>query len=237
MAGPNIMSWCRTLTDYISVVPRPTLTRRSPIDDAGRRGCIKDLDEYYSQLVQAIRGGRAHVHGRLDPDLSMKAVFVAEAKSKSETEKVVVKFAYAYNGGAHELLANASPPQAPKLRYCEYDSDVGMWVVVMDYVEGREDPTGDLLTEPVHVDSLRVAVTMLHEHGLVFGDLRAPNILLVDDRAVLIDFDWCGKAGEARYPGDILLDNISWHSEVRRGGLIDRAHDVYLFRLLTQQEL
>ncbi|KAH9948020.1 hypothetical protein B0H21DRAFT_735808 [Amylocystis lapponica] len=174
---------------------------------------------------------------RLIPDLSVKAIFVAEAKSASETATVVVKFAYKYNREAHNLLATASPQQAPNLRYCAYEASVRMQVVVMDYVEGEE--VDDVLTQPAHIESLRRALTALHANDFVFGDLRAPNVLIVDDRVVLVDFDWCGKAGEARYPSDIALGaEISmWHGRVERGGLIEKAHDEYHFRALTKEDL
>lgn len=133
----------------------------------------------------------------------MKAVFVAEAKSESETVKVVVKFAHTYNEDAHELLANLKPSQAPKLRYCKFELTVGMWAVVMDYVEG---PGADgILTGTDLTESLRVALKKLHSGGFVFGDLRSPNVLVVGKKVMLIDFDWCGKVGTARYPSDIML--------------------------------
>lgn len=72
MAGPNIIVSgavfanqliAQTLTDYISIIPRPPLNERSPLDDANRRvatlfralkECIKDLDAYYSQLAPTL---------------------------------------------------------------------------------------------------------------------------------------------------------------------------------------
>ncbi|PCH32989.1 hypothetical protein WOLCODRAFT_159755 [Wolfiporia cocos MD-104 SS10] len=303
IAGPNIIVSgavfadtliAQPLTDYISIVPRPAHNHRSPLDDAGYRvarlfralrECIKDLDEYYAKLVQAISprapllagllparvapasggvralrvpamtgpnfttycdgAGKAVVleyRERLVPHISMKTVFVAEAKSESETAKVVVKFAYAYTREAHELLAKASPPQAsppqaPKLRYCAYEPSVGMQVVVMDFVEGRE--VDGALTQPAHIQSLRGAIMTLHQGGFVFGDLRAQNVLRVGDGIVLVGFDWCGKEGEARYPSDILVDEqtLGWHRGVKRGGLIEKEHDAHLFRALTHQNL
>lgn len=170
---------------------------------------------------------------RLQPYIPMKAVFVAEAKTSSGTEKVVVKFAYTYNREAHELLANEEPSQAPRLRYCKFEPSVGMWVVVMDYVEGLGLGVDDVLEETVHIESLRVALEKLHSRGLVFGDLRPPNVLIVGDKVVLIDFDWCGEAGKTRYPSDIMLAKETWHPGVQRGGLIEQAHDEYHFRKLT----
>ncbi|RDX42863.1 hypothetical protein OH76DRAFT_1259350 [Lentinus brumalis] len=172
---------------------------------------------------------------RLARDYPVKAVFVAEAKTDTETRTVVVKFTPAYCKDAHELLARASPPQAPKLRFCEFVESVGMWVVVMDYVEGKE--VTNVLQDPVHIKSLEGAITALHADGFVFGDLREPNVLRVDDKVVLIDFDWCGKQGTARYPSDILLEEGAWHSGVQRGGLLEKVHDGFHFHALTGMKL
>jgi tRNA A-37 threonylcarbamoyl transferase component Bud32 len=49
-------------------------------------------------------------------------------------------------------------------------------------------------------DDLRTLVRSFHEEGLVHGDLREPNILCDGERALLVDFDWGGVVGEARYP-------------------------------------
>ncbi|KAH9949162.1 hypothetical protein B0H21DRAFT_820351 [Amylocystis lapponica] len=281
MAGPNIIVSgavfvdqlvAQTLTDYISVVPRPSHDARAMT--GAPRSTMQAIKIYPPPAPPAagVVGGHRPFRGstaggrilntpsmisphftryrddsgkevvltyktRLIPDVSMKAVFLVEAKSGSETATVVVKFAYEYNREAHNLLATASPQQAPKLRYCAYEASVRMQVVVMDYVEGRE--VDDVLTQPAHIESLRRALKTLHASNFVFGDLRAPNVLIVDDRVVLIDFDWCGKAGEARYPSDIALgvESAMWHSGVRRGGLIEKAHDKYHFRALTKEDL
>ncbi|KAH9887338.1 hypothetical protein C8Q73DRAFT_713661 [Cubamyces lactineus] len=154
---------------------------------------------------------------RLATEYPVKAVFVAEAKTDTETRDVVVKFTPVYGKAAHELLASASPPQAPKLHFCDVVESVGMWVVVMDYVEGRA--VAGVLRDPARVASLQNAVKTLHANGFVFGDLRNPNVLEVEDGVMLIDFDWCGKEGTARYPSDILLEEGVWHAGVQRGGL------------------
>ena len=50
-------------------------------------------------------------------------------------------------------------------------------------------------------ETLAKALEVLHEHNIVFGDLRPLNILHSrdDDRVFLVDFDWAGKDEEARY--------------------------------------
>ena len=61
----------------------------------------------------------------------------------------------------------------------------------------------------------------LHSNGFVHGDLRAPNILLLKDNTVrILDFDWTGCAGVAKYPDDLntsvewLNTSVEWHEEV-----------------------
>ena len=75
-----------------------------------------------------------------------------------------------------------------------------------------------VLRDPAHVASPPAAITTLHRHGLVFGNLRKPTLQLVGDRVVLVDFDWCGRGGDATYPGDILLlESLKRYRKVERG--------------------
>lgn len=47
---------------------------------------------------------------------------------------------------------------------------------------------------------------------------------------MLIDYDWCGKEGEARYPPTID-EEFEWPDGVLRGGLMRKEHDDALFWL------
>ncbi|KAI0324204.1 hypothetical protein GY45DRAFT_1439215 [Cubamyces sp. BRFM 1775] len=69
--------------------------------------------------------------------------------------------------------------------------------------------------------------------GFALGDLREPSVFTVWDTIKLIDSDWAGKEGEARYSSTIYLDReeIDWHHPgVRRGGLVKKAHDEHFFK-------
>ena len=171
---------------------------------------------------------------RLAADYSSKAVFLADARVTDKDKamfKVVVKFTEAYGKDAHRVAHEDG--FAPKLYYCEKVESVGMWVVVTDFV----------LSVSVHVSSvaepLRKAVKTLHDKGFVFGDLREPNVLVTEEGEVqLIDFDWAGHAGEARYPYDIAItSDHGWHADVRPGGLIAEGHDAHMFERLTGELL
>jgi hypothetical protein len=103
---------------------------------------------------------------------------------------------------------------------------------IMDYEDGEH---ADIpLEDEDHIEQLRTAVKTLHDANYVHGDLRAPNALITTGGLKLVDFDWCGEEGKARYPADIFLaPDLGWHSGVRRGGLITKDHDEHMFELMT----
>lgn len=149
-----------------------------------------------------------------------------ENKSTPAPIKVVVKFTPSYNKYAHQLLY--AHGLAPKLYFADYvgtkeDDGPGMFVVVMEYIGGA---VVDLKDASVgHREKLVKAVNTLHANNYVIGDLREPNILLRGgDAFYLIDYDWCGKEGQARYPASIRKD-IDWAPGVDRNCLITTQHD------------
>ena len=159
-----------------------------------------------------------------------KGTIECEGGEDKAKHDVVIKFTDGYCKDAHEMLTKIS--LAPKLWFCNREESVGMYVVVMGHVRGEQ--AGSLLEDEAHIDQLRTAVDALHVAGYVHGDLRGPNLLIAKDGLKLIDFDWCGKAGEARYPADINVgSDIEWHGGVCREGLIEKDHDEHMFTLLT----
>jgi hypothetical protein len=177
-----------------------------------------------------------HYHKRyLDP--FRRSVFLARATTleSGQSKLVIVKFAYRYNVSAHKLLAAEKPSLAPELLYNEERDDLGgLCVIVMEYFAASS--RGYL--SHCQIEKLRKAVTLLHLKGLVFGDLRSPNILSDDeDNLMLIDFDWCGEEGEATYPSDILLAGNTFHPDVQKGGRLRKEHDAFRFKSLTGEEL
>ncbi|OCH90537.1 hypothetical protein OBBRIDRAFT_730607 [Obba rivulosa] len=174
-----------------------------------------------------------------------QALFEAVIDGNAD-DRVMVKFVRTYNVEAHSLLAQMN--LAPRLRHFQRLGD-GLSVVVMDRVPGQSLVDVPTRSQRVLKDIER-AMEALHAHGLVFGDLRQPNIVLCqrpkeenigafddvagewDQGAMLVDFDWCGKHGEGRYPPCLNTDDIQWHPGVKRGGIMLFEHDVYLFEQL-----
>lgn len=147
----------------------------------------------------------------------------------------MVKFVTTYGVDAHKTLADAS--FAPKLHYfgpIGTDENAvllgNLKMVVMDYIEGLtlSDALKQHKVPPSFVTHLRQAIAQLHGAGLVFGDLRAPNIMVTPNDKVtvrLIDFDWAGKDGEVVYPVSIS-SQIDWPTGVEGLMPIERRHDL-----------
>jgi hypothetical protein len=150
---------------------------------------------------------------------------------------LVVKFVERYGVEAHQALATAH--LAPQLHY--YGSiwpdipDATPWrMVVMEFLEGR------ILSEessysPTICEAIRNAVELLHEQGLVHGDLRALNIIVTPTAnghaARIVDFDWAGKNGEVTYPHGVNLHaKLGWARGVRPLGLIEPKHDMHMIK-------
>jgi hypothetical protein len=154
------------------------------------------------------------------------AVFLGE---DTEGKQIFIKFTARYGHGAHRLLTEKG--YAPQLLHC-FEFMRGYFIAVMEYIEGhdmhgRSFSSGDL-------DRVRGAKDILHEAGIVFGDLRPNNIMKPNDESgvLLVDFDWCGKEGESRYPVTVNPD-CRWHKDVGPGAIMKKEHDDYLFDSLT----
>jgi serine/threonine protein kinase len=151
-------------------------------------------------------------------------------------QMIIVKFTDRYNAIGHRLLAEHG--LAPKLLHISSENgDPGHFgyrvMVVMEFLDGQTaEEFGLVMSKPrsirgaVHSDVER-AIKILHDADLVFGDLRKPNIMIVNGRGKLVDFDWCGRGGQDRYPRD-LNTQIKWPSGVTLGGLMYKDHDLQM---------
>ncbi|KAI0720808.1 hypothetical protein C8T65DRAFT_632871 [Cerioporus squamosus] len=166
--------------------------------------------------------------------------------------QLVVKFVERYGEAAHNLLA--SHGLAPRLLYYgdiwlsgpERRGCGSRKMVVMEYVEGLTayaalySKKKDALPEGVH-GVVERAVKLLHDAGMVHGDIRLGNILIADagdkddvgTRVKILDFDWAGEAGTARYPLH-LSEVVNWPVGVADYALITKAHDVEMVRRLGE---
>ncbi|KAG9081028.1 hypothetical protein FRC06_005896 [Ceratobasidium sp. 370] len=245
------------LTDFMWMGRQPheeDRLRRITLTFVALREAIRGLDTYY----QSLPGSTLPPFARFFPyirqyqDTSfwyirclatdpVRPVFFAQTTSG---DLIVVKFAQQYSAEAHRILMEQG--LAPQLLYdSEQPLGCGMRMIVMSYVSGGnlydfldkcpEDKRGTAV-QTIHVD-IDKALRLLHAGNFVFGDLRPPNILVVkrktDTGAMLIDFNWCSKAQEGRYPlglNDSMFD--TWATGMERGGLMEKTHDWEMLKIL-----
>ena len=153
--------------------------------------------------------------------------------SNGDLTTVFVKFTAHYNEAAHRLLADHDPPLAPALHFC--GRVIGdLYMVVMEYIAGASPLLGFFPPSPlprtprpeVVRKTITKALELLHKQDIVFGDLRPLNILHLrdDDRVFLVDFDWAGKDGEARY-SPCLNEELDLGADVVRWAVMKKSHD------------
>ncbi|KAJ7325803.1 hypothetical protein DFH08DRAFT_968448 [Mycena albidolilacea] len=96
-------------------------------------------------------------------------------------------------------------------------------MIIMEYIDGKTSAAQLQNNLPENLAAqLSEILSVLHTGGDVFGDLRLPNIIVAKKQVKLIDFDWAGKVGLAKYPIH-LARNISWPTGVMALGQIEKA--------------
>ena len=145
---------------------------------------------------------------------------------------VYIKFVpITYGVRPHLLLA--SKGKAPQLYYCA-DVVSGLKVVVMEDLGGYALPAicPSAMTSFVEAQ-IWPAIEFLHENNCVHGDLRPQNVVIDDAKsnAFLVDFDWAGSVGVARYPTRLNHD-ITWRKPLQEleDELIQKEDDIFMFK-------
>jgi len=115
----------------------------------------------------------------------------------------------------------AATDMAAELLYCAWEQTVGLWVVITRYCDC--DPEAPL--SEVAIKQLETCLQKLHDQKLVHGDVRRPNILVdAKHHPRLIDFEWSGEVGQARYPF-LMNTALEWPMGAEPGGFILPQHD------------
>ena len=144
-------------------------------------------------------------------------------------QEIVVKFARSYGEDVHRFLADLG--LAPQLLTCTRLAG-GWYAVVMEKVIGL--PLQYTVDRQVK-ESFQEAVRRMHEEGYVHGDLRPQNVLVFEGKVRILDFDWAGRCGVARYPKELNMSS-GWHGDVQPGGHIDKDHDTYQLQQISVNE-
>jgi hypothetical protein len=180
--------------------------------------------------------GRFNFDGRRSSDYH-RTSFIAEYNGKP----VLVKFCERYSEDAHKLVADAG--LAPTLHFCSLITG-DIFMVVMDLVVGQDayHEFEDRDLPATVLNDVKLALEKLHDAGLVFGDMRRPNIMVFKSqekaeevwRGLLIDFDWAGPVGKAKYSA-MLNDSgqINWAKGVAPAAEIRKEHDIEMLGKLN----
>jgi serine/threonine protein kinase len=203
-----------------------------------RQGFFPSITSYYDDVQRA--RVRFNYVKPLEALASSPACVTFLARTVEDSPRdIVVKFVKQYGRAAHMFLARHN--LAPQLFYFGAIDDragspsySGLSMVVMEYLKGDTlaahlyDPrkTNAMSLEQLST-SLHRVIGLLHDEGFVFGDLRTPNIMAQGESIKLIDFDWAGRAGEAKYPL-FLSSEIGWAPDAAGDGFITKKHDLYM---------
>lgn len=84
-------------------------------------------------------------------------------------------------------------------------------MVVMDLLGDDYDLLSDVGDRAPFCKKLKTETVELHQRGFVHGDIRPTNIMVKksgESGIMLLDFDWAGAIGEARYPMNVNMQDI-----------------------------
>ncbi len=215
------------------------------------RRSLRELRGYYLHLPLQVTISRLFPHAQSydDPttgitiNLDYLTLLSGESRAvylaKVDDRHVVVKFVSTYSIRAHNLLAEKG--LAPEIIYdgTNKPRHGDLFMIVMEYVKGKtltqflqSSPSQERLDAVLTL--VTTAIELLHAEGLVFGDLRTPNILVGEDGHVkIIDFDWAGVDGEHQYPF-IVGNGIEWANGVGPLAIMYKKHDLFMLEKMKE---
>jgi len=139
---------------------------------------------------------------------------------------ICVKFVRRYGEDVHMWCA--AKGFAPKLIAFEVLPG-GWYMVVMDLLDESWVPFDDKKAWIEGLkDNFHATISDLHQAQMVHGDVRDANVMVKDGTSefMLVDYDWAGSQGHARYPRHINKDpELGRPADVEDGQLILTQHD------------
>jgi hypothetical protein len=149
-------------------------------------------------------------------------------------EKICVKFVRSYSKEVHAHCASNN--FAPALK--GFEALPGGWyMVIMEMVGEDYCLLSDFEDDYPHGEDIREKLISLHHHHYVHGDIRDVNILVRKDGAQgfkLLDLDWSGRIGEARYPMNVNRFLVWRPDGAKDGELIQADHDIQMLNAMFE---
>lgn len=197
-----------------------------------------EIQREYPFHTSFVNPAGSRVHFTYTGRVRDKLIFKAVSKGG---DQLIIKFTKQYSEATHRFLAGLG--HAPILRSIS-DVQGGWKMVVMDHSQYTQlDDCPEMLNDESRANIRRKVLEItqkLHTRGLVHGDIRQTN-LLVDIKTLgcseglsihLIDFDWAGQAGTAKYPLRVNTRTVPRPKGVAGGALITKSHDLGMIELL-----
>ncbi|PFH48308.1 hypothetical protein AMATHDRAFT_42357 [Amanita thiersii Skay4041] len=210
------------------------------------RVAVDSINAHYN-LIEAKAKANPILPKAYDPDLQKARGYPFLTSYKDKDDEQEIHFMHSERLHAEKLIFRAaivnqpeSDPllstsrRTPRLRQCVRIS--AHWIgVIMD--ESKYEMLFGLSLSGAEREKVRhkvmSAVRILHQEGFVHGDIRQSNNLIdveslaTDDvRIHLIDLDWAGPIGAAKYPADLNRITMRRPEGVEGGGLITEQHDI-----------
>jgi hypothetical protein len=223
-SGVRFMAATRLALQELAALPG-TEADRQPYTFPYRHTCAGITVQYRAELKPG--AGWSPVYEARVTHISAEATQEPETGEPVKVgDTVVVKFVRGtYGFEAHRAMAEKG--LAPQI----YATEAGLWtMIIMEHVEGttlrgKTERKWKKGTMKKLMALLSALLSALHDDGFVFGDFRLNNILVrKDGRLLLCDFDWAGRASQARYPR-LLNPAIRWPEGVIKEGRIMKRHD------------
>jgi len=168
---------------------------------------------------------------KFEHQLSGKLVFFGRT---SDDDKICIKFTRSYSKTVH--LQCAARGRAPALKGFQQLAG-GWYMIVMDDLRDSYRHPSDSLGMDRPSKAIKALLLDLHQSGYVHGDIRSSNIMVGDneDDFMLVDFDWAGRIGEARYPMNLNRSEGLWRPDGARDGAIILAdHDIEMLEFIIR---
>jgi hypothetical protein len=152
-------------------------------------------------------------------------------KGKTDEGKpICIKFVRTYGKEVH--LWFAAKGFAPPL--IAYEKLPGGWyMVVMGLLDDSWVPFDIKTIANVErfKSRFQTVIAELHKENKVHGDIRETNVMVKDggDGFMLVDYDWAGEQGEAKYPRHVnKAPALNRPDDVEDGKLILSEHDRWM---------
>ncbi|KAJ7178680.1 hypothetical protein C8R43DRAFT_942298 [Mycena crocata] len=204
----NLSSGTMLLPFFPIPVAQPGLTSTIPVIN------------FTARMIKGATNSKDSESLGVGPELSCRAdaLYIADVDVAGSPKQCVVKFTRRYNKFAHELLANQG--LAPKLYHCILVQD-RHYMVIMEKLTGKTVEKVDVKEMDIGglQRSIRDAVKLLHDHDIVHGDLRSPNIM----------------NEKACYPYAISMDPDMWHPEVKPASIMKKLHENFLIKKIIAE--